>query len=125
MEGITMKEFTYATETIIEIIEEAIRNNDMEKFDTERRHAASDSYIAHIEAIDARTRAASIDQTMTECLHCWNKEELDLYYEDKASLLYDIGRTLEKLISQVHNLEDLNTEIERIEMKEAEYECGE
>lgn len=120
-----MKEFTYATETIIEIIEEAIRNNDMEKFDTERRHASSDSYIAHIKAIDARTRAASIDQTMTECLQCWNKEELDLHYEDKASLLYDIGRTLEKLISQVHSLEEHNIEIERIEAEEAEYECEE
>lgn len=120
-----MKEFTYATETIIEIIYEAIRNNDMEKFDTERRHAASDSYIAHIDAVDARNKAASDNETMTECLHRWNKEELELYYEDKASLLYDIGRTLEKLISQVHHLEDLNIEIERIEAEEAEYECGE
>lgn len=120
-----MKEFTYATETVIEIIEEAIRNNDMEKFDTERRHAASDSYIAHIDAIDARTRAASTDETMIECSHRWNKEELELHYEDKASLLYDIGRTLEKLISQVHSLEDLNIEIERIEAEEAEHECGE
>lgn len=120
-----MKEFTYATETILEIIDEAIRNNDMEKFDTERSHAASDSYIAHIEAVDARNKATSNDEAIFEWLHCWNKEELDQYYEDKASLLYDIGRTLSKLISQVHNLEELNIEIEQIEAKEAEYECGE
>ena len=120
-----MKEFTYATETIIKIINKAIYNNNMEKFDAERRHAASDSYIAHIEAIDARTRAASTNETMTECMRRWNKEELELYYEDKASLLYDIGRTLEKLISQVHSLEDINIEIERIEAEEAEYEFGE
>lgn len=125
MEDITMKEFTYATETILEIIDEAIRNNDMEKFDTERRHAASDSYIAHIDAIDARVKAASADESTTERQRLWNKEALDLYYEDKTSLLYDIGRTLEKLISQVHDLEYLNTEIERIEAKEARYECGE
>lgn len=120
-----MKEFTYATEVIIEIIDEAIRNNDMKKFDIERRHAASDSYIAHIDAIDARTRATSDSEAMTECLHRWNKEELDVYYEDKASLLYDIGRTLDKLISQVYHLEDLNIEIERIEAEEAEYDCRE
>lgn len=120
-----MKEFTYATEVIIEIIEEAIRNNDMEKFYIERRHAATDAYIAHIDAVDARVKTASTDESMTECLHRRNKEELELHYEDKASLLYDIGRTLEKLISQVHSLEDLNIEIERIENEEAEHECGE
>lgn len=120
-----MKEFTYATETILEIIDEAIRNNDMEKFDTERSHAASDSYIAHIEAVDARNKAESDYTAIFDWHHCWNKEELELYYEDKASLLYDIGRTLSKLISQVHNLEELNIEIEQIEAKEAEYECGE
>ena len=120
-----MKEFTYATETILEIIDEAIRNNDMEKFDTERRHAASDSYIAHIDVIDARAKATSADESTTERQRLWNKEVLELYYEDKTSLLYDIGRTLKELISQVHDLEYLNTEIERIESKEAEYECGE
>ena len=120
-----MKEFTYATETIIEIIYEAIRNNDMEKFDNERRHASSDSYIAHIDAIDARNKAESDYTAIFDWHHCWNKEELDYYYEEKTSLLYDIGRTLSKLISQVHNLEEINTEIERIETEEAEYECGE
>lgn len=120
-----MKEFTYATETIIEIIEEAIRNNDMEKFYTERRHAATDAYIAHIDAVDARVKTASTDESMTECLHRWNKEELELHYEDKVSLLHDIGQTLDQLISQISHLEYLNTEIERIEAEEAEYECGE
>lgn len=125
-----MKEFTYATETILEIIDEAIRNNDMEKFDTERSHAASDSYIAHIEAVDARNKAESDYTAIFDWHHCWNKEELDYYYEEKTSLLYDISRTLSKLISQVHNLEEINTEIEEIEAKEikaeeAEHECGE
>ena len=120
-----MKEFTYATEVIIEIINEAIRNDDMKKFDIERRHAETDAYIAHIDAVDARNKATSTKETVDEYLSRWDKQMLELHYKYKASVLNNIGRTLNELISQIHNLEDLNVEIERIEAKEAERECGE
>lgn len=120
-----MKEFTYATEIIIEIINEAIYNNDMERFDAERRHAETDAYIAHIDAVDARNKAASTNETVAEYLSRWDKQMLELHYNHKASILCNIGRTLNELISQIHNLEDLNAEIERIETKEAERDCGE
>lgn len=125
MEDITMKEFTYATETIIEIINEAIYNNDMGKFNAECNHAESDAYIAHIDAVDARSKAASTKETVAEYLSRWDKQMLELHYKYKVSVLCNIGRTLNELISQIHNLEDLNIEIERIETKETEYECGE
>lgn len=120
-----MKEFTYATETIIETIYEAIYNNDMSKFNAECKHTESDAYIAHIDAVDARNKATSTKETVDEYLSRWDKQMLELHYKYKASVLNNIGRTLNELISQIHNLEDLNVEIERIEAKEAERECGE
>lgn len=125
MEDITMKEFTYATETIIETINEAIYNNDMSKFNAECSHAEADAYIAHIDAVDALNKAASTKETVDEYLSRWDKQMLELHYKYKASVLSNIDRTLNELISQIHNLENLNIEIERIEAKEAERECGE
>lgn len=120
-----MKEFTYATETIIETINEAIYNNDMSKFNAECSHAEADAYIAHIDAVDARNKATSTKETVDEYLSRWNKQMLELHYKYKASVLSNIDRTLNELISQIHNLENLNIEIERIEAKEAERDCGE
>lgn len=120
-----MKEFTYATETIIETINEAIYNNDMSKFNAECKHAESDAYIAHIDAVDAHNKATSTKETVDEYLSRWDKQMLELHYKYKTSVLSNIGRTLNELISQIHNLEDLNVEIERIEAKETERECGE
>lgn len=111
-----MKKFTFATETILEVINEAIRNGDMSKFEVECKHAETDSYIAHIDAIDARNKAASGHETIAEYLYRWSKETLESHYEDKASLLCDIGLTLSELISQVHKLEDLNVKIEEVEL---------
>ena len=97
----------------------------MSKFEAEYRHAETDAYIAHIDAIDVHNKPASAKETIAEYLRRWDKGMLELHYKHKVSLLYNISETLNILISQIHNLEDLNTEIERIEMKEAKYECGE
>ena len=114
-----MKEFTYMTEKIMEAIENAIRHNDMEFFQKEYRSANSDSYIAHIDVIDAYAKKND-DESMADCRYRWNLEELDLHYEDKLSTVYDMRRTVEALVSQIQKLEEINIEIERLEGEQAE-----
>lgn len=122
-----MKEFTYMTEKTLEAIDNAVRHNDIEFFQKEYRDANSDSYIAHIDVIDAYTKKND-DESMADCRYRWNLEELDLYYEDKLSTVYDMRRTVEALVSQIQKLEEINAEIERLESEQTDldYEhCGE
>lgn len=114
-----MKEFAYMTEKILEAIENAVRHNDMEFFQKEYRSANSDSYIAHIDVIDAYVKKND-NESMTDCLYRRNLEELELHYEDKTSVVYDMKRTVEELVSQIQKLEEINIEIERLEAEQVD-----
>lgn len=120
-----MKEFAYMTEKILEAIDNAIRHNDMEFFQREYRSANSDSYIAHIDVIDAYAKKNN-NESKADRQYRQNLEELELHYEDKTSVVYDMRRTVEELVSQIQKLEEINIEIERLETEQAEldYERG-
>lgn len=125
MEERTVKEFAYMTEKILEAIDNAIRHNDMEFFQREYRSANSDSYIAHIDVIDAYAKKNN-NESKADRQYRQNLEELELHYEDKTSVVYDMRRTVEELVSQIQKLEEINIEIERLETEQAEldYERG-
>lgn len=125
MEERTVKEFAYMTEKILEAIDNAIRHNNMEFFQREYKSANSDSYIAHIDVIDAYAKKNN-NESKADRQYRQNLEELELHYEDKTSVVYDMRRTVEELVSQIQKLEEINIEIERLETEQAEldYERG-